>query len=127
VGVHLPPSELFNLVWNPARLRRAPAASDAGRRTETVTAEFVFTRAELQPVLHAIQGSLGCGSVSLDSPHRLQDAIRTLIRVLDGRGDVAVRRSPAALLTPEYWQIEVTDLDARTARTLRHLFAAGRR
>jgi hypothetical protein len=113
-------------VWSPPRLRRARAAQDHARRAESVTAEFVFTRAELQPVLHAIRSSLGCGAVSLDSPHRLQDALRTLIRALNGRGDVAVRRSPAALLTPEYWQIDVTDLDPRTAGALRELFAAGR-
>lgn len=86
----------------------------------------MFTRAELQPVLHAIRASLGCGAVALDSPHRLQDALRSLIGALDGRGEVAVRRSPAALLTPEYWQIDLVDLDAATAQALRDLFGAGR-
>jgi hypothetical protein len=112
-------------VWTPPRLRRA-TAPDPIRRAELISAEFVFTRAELQPVLHAIQSSLGCGTMSLDSPHRLQDALRTLIRSLNGRGEVAVRRSPAALLTPEYWQIDVTDLDPRTAGTFRDLFTVGR-
>jgi hypothetical protein len=120
------PGASFRLVWSPPRLRRPAAKTGAARRGETMTAEFVFTRADLQPVLHAIRGSLGCGDVALDSPHRLQDALRTLIRALDGRGEVTVRRSPAALLTPEYWQIDLTDLDSRTAAALRDLFTAAR-
>jgi hypothetical protein len=113
-------------VWSLPRLRRAPAAPDPRSARELVNVEYVFTRAELQPVLSGIRTSLGCGEVALDSPHRLQDALTTLIREANGRADVSVRRSPAALLTPEYWQIVLTGLDDPTHVILRELFAAGR-
>jgi hypothetical protein len=125
-------------VWNPSRLRRpavpailAPArrAADAEDRSpagESVDAQYVFTRADLQPVLGAIRASLGDGTVPLDSPLRLQDALATVIHGLGGRGRVAVRRSPAALLTPEYWQIGLAGLDVPTHAALFEIFRAGR-
>jgi hypothetical protein len=125
-------------VWNPSRLRRPQllgSASVARSRTaktrleeadSSVNAEYVFTRPELQPVLLAIRASLGQESATLDSPFRLQEALIRLIGELDGRGDVVVRRSPAALLTPEYWQIVLTGLDGPTHASLVQLFRAGR-
>ena len=91
-----------------------------------VKAEYVFTRAELQSVLQAIRSALGLNILPLDSPQRLQDAVAKLICSIDGRGDVVVRRSPAALLTPEYWQIALTNLDANTHAALADIFRAGR-
>jgi hypothetical protein len=112
-------------MWSPPRLRRSTTAKDA-RAAQTVTAEYVYTRTELQPVLTALREALGCGAVPLDSPHRLQDALGTLIRGMGGRGEVSVRRSPAALLTPEYWQIVFTDLDGRTHAEIREKLMVGR-
>lgn len=88
--------------------------------------EYVFTRPELQPVLQAVRSALGLHTLPLDSPQRLQDAVAKLICSVDGRGDVVVRRSPAALLTPEYWQIALTNLDAPTHAVLTDIFRAGR-
>ncbi len=113
-------------VWSQLRLRRTPAAPDERRSPELVNVEFVFTRPELQPVLAAIRTALECGAVPMDSPQLLQDALRTLVRNLDGRAGVSVRRSPAALLTPEYWQIVLVDVDTTTHAALRELFSEGR-
>lgn len=125
-------------VWSAPRLRLPPTsgsrdaegeASPVGAQraaVETIDAEYVFTRAELQPVLHAIRASLGCGAVPLDSPHRLQDALTTLVRGLGGSGDIAVRRSPAALLTPEYWQVALAGVDSATHASLVKVFRMGR-
>ena len=93
---------------------------------EIMHTEYVFTRTELQPVLGAIQASLGFGAVPLDSPQRLQDALMSLIATLGGRGDVEVRRSPAALLTPEYWQVGLVGLDQPTHAALLEIFRTAR-
>ena len=136
------------MVWSSMRLRpprfgRVPAAQAAPRRdlrrtTEmasanaraaahrampalgepALTVEYAFTRAELQPVLQAIRDTLGCGALPLDSPARLQEALATLIRSVGGCGDPTVRRSPAALLTPEYWQIRLDETDTHTLDVL---------
>jgi hypothetical protein len=103
-----------------SRKARRQAADDV------VSAEFVFTRQELQPVILAIRTALSCGAVALDSPQRLQDALCTLITGLGGEGTVSVRRSPAALLTPEYWQIALSRVDAPTHTALVELFRMGR-
>ena len=79
-----------------------------------VDVEYSFSRTDLQPILGAIRDRLGCGAVPLDSPARLEDALRQLIASFGGRGEPRVRRSPAALLTPEYWSIAITRIDART-------------
>ena len=83
-----------------------------------LTVEYAFTRAQLQPVLQAIRDTLGCGALPLDSPARLQEALVTLIKSVGGCGDPTVRRSPAALLTPEYWQIRLDATDAHTIDVL---------
>ena len=79
-----------------------------------LTVEFAYSRAQLQPVLQIIRDTLGCGALPLDSPARLQDALVTLIMSVGGSSDPSVRRSPAALLTPEYWQIRIDGTDERT-------------
>ena len=95
-------------VWRERRAEPAPG-------DDLADAEYVFTRAELQVVASAILAALGDDAASLDTPFRLQEALATLIRGVGGRGDVVVRRSPAALLTPEYWQMALIQLD-RAAR-----------
>ncbi len=102
-------------------IARSPVADAA-----TVDAQYVFTRSDLQPVLGAIRLSLGDGSMQLDSPLRLQDALARLICGLGGRGRATVRRSPAALLTPEYWQIGLAGLDPPTHAAMLELFRTGR-
>lgn len=91
----------------------------------TVTAEFTCTRGELVPVLAAIRDTLGCGAVPLDTPARLQEALAKVIRSVGGNGDPTVRRSPAALLTPEYWHLRFDATDERTLATLAEII--GRR
>lgn len=129
-------------MWNPPRIRPQlagqpaapvidePARVAARRRTwhtsrplvehadEMLTVEYSYSRGELQPVLQAIRDTLGCGAVPLDTPARLHEALATLIRSLSGVGDPTVRRSPAALLTPEYWHIRIDATDQRTITTL---------
>ena len=83
------------------------------RRTDLRDVEYVFTRHELQAVASAVVAALGDDAVALDTPVRVQQALVTLIGRSGGRGEVVVRRSPAALLTPEYWQIAVTQADRR--------------
>jgi hypothetical protein len=124
------------IVWSPARLRRSRPSSPGGTGGATTTlrpqiseplnARYVFTRADLQPVLGAIRRSLGDDAVPLDSPLRLQDALAAVIRGLGGHGEVVVNRSPAALVTPEYWQIGLAGLDAPTHSALTRLFRTGR-
>src|SRR5260221_384750 len=117
-------------MWSASRMRRpsrltrrhflrlATVLHRAHPTDEIMHTEYVFTRTELQLVLGAIQASLGFGAVPLDSPQRLQDALTSLIANLGGRGEVEVRRSPAALLTPEYWQVGLVGLDEPTHAAL---------
>ena len=129
-------------MWNPSRLRRLrtsrlPVANPNSRLRPEIRAtavltvdgkpqktrglvdvEYSFSRADLQPILGAIRETLGCGPVPLDSPARLEDALRHLIATFGGRGEPRVRRSPAALLTPEYWSISINRIDARTLRAM---------
>jgi hypothetical protein len=112
-------------VWNPPPPRPSPAA--LADPAPPLDAEYVFTRDDLTHVIPSIRASLGCGAVPLDSPQRLQDALRTVIAGLGGCGDVTVRRSPAALLTPEYWHVSLRGLDGATAAALRTLLADARR
>ena len=110
-----------DLLSEPARSARTRvAARPAAERgeDEIQTVEFAYSRGELQPVLKAIRDTLGCGAVPLDTPARLQDALTSLIRSVSGSGDPTVRRSPAALLTPEYWHIRLDATDRRTLAIL---------
>jgi hypothetical protein len=93
--------------------------------TDLVDVEYSFSRTELQPVLRSIRETLGCGAVPLDSPARLQDALSTLIKSLGGQGEPNVRRSPAALLTPEYWSIGIARLDPITRVAMSELIERG--
>jgi hypothetical protein len=139
LGTAVPVPESSHPVWSLARLRRPPkfALLNLARRRATTpgadpgaqnaTSEYVFTHAELQPVLQAIRVRLACGPIPLDSPLRLQEALTTLVNGLGSRGDVSVRRSPAALMTPEYWQIVFAGLDAPTHATLAEMFRGARR
>jgi hypothetical protein len=97
---------------------RAPRSAAEMARDEMLTVEYSYSRGELQPVLQAIRDTLGCGAVPLDTPDRLQEALATLIRSVAGAGDPSVRRSPAALLSPEYWHIRLDATDERTISTL---------
>jgi hypothetical protein len=102
------------------------ASTEAQAAGTTVDAQFVFTRAELTPVMGAIRSALGTDSQSLDTPVRLQAALATLIRQHGSPGEVAVRRSPAALLTPEYWHVDLEGVDDSAHGALLELFRAGR-
>ena len=102
-------------VARPFRPLNAVAAPSA---EPMVTVEFSYTRGELLPVLAAIRDTLGCGALPLDTPARLQEALATVIRSVGGNGDPNVRRSPAALLTPEYWHLRFDATDERTLATL---------
>jgi hypothetical protein len=73
--------------------------------------EFSFTQLELGPVRQRIRDALGGVSIGLDSPVRLQEALAALIGSTRGTPTVTVRRSPAALLTPEYWRIQLRGVD----------------
>ena len=139
MGTAVPHPESSHPVWSLARLRRAPrfailnlrggrapAPGDDGA-VQNAISEYAFTHSELQPVLQAIRVKLACGPIPLDSPLRLEEALTTLIRGLGSQGDVIVRRSPAALMTPEYWQIVLAGLDAPTQAALDNLFREARR
>jgi hypothetical protein len=126
-------------VWSLERLRRPPrfgflnlvrgraAAPGADAGAQDTTSEYVFTRSELQPVLQAIRVKVACGPIPLDSPLRLEEALTSLLKGLGGRGSVVVRRSPAALMTPEYWQIVLAGLDPATHAQLAEMFQGARR
>lgn len=126
-------------MWNPPGLRRPhavhppaiggggqvvapPVPPQVGGRTATgdltpeppLEVEYSLSRSDLQPVLRSIRESLGLGATALDSPARLQGALATLLRSLGGRGEPSVRRSPATLLTPEYWHVRIAGTDAAT-------------
>lgn len=134
-------------MWNPARLHRAraagsvPVAAPAVSRLRPdvratapvmiggvnqppsglVDVEYSFSRTELQPILRSIRETLGCGATPLDSPARLEDALAALIASFGGQGEPNVRRSPAALLTPEYWSIGITRVDPATLAAMNEL------
>ena len=139
LGTAVPVPESSLPVWSLARLRRPSRFAilnlARGRATapgddpgaQNTTSEYIFTHTELQPVLQAIRVRLACGPIPLDSPLRLQEALTTLVKGLGSPGDVSVRRSPAALMTPEYWHIVLAGLDRPTHNSLAELFRGARR
>ena len=107
--------------WGPWR-RTGPAAA-IGRSD----VEYALSREELQPLLPALRKGLGWGSAPLDSPARLEEALEALVARLGGDADVTVRRSPATLMSPEYWHIRFGSLDRRTHEALEPLLGRERR
>jgi hypothetical protein len=88
-----------------------------------VSVEYVFTRADLQSVLLAIRANVVDRPAALDSPLRLEEALTTAVRRCGGDARITVRRSPAALVTPEYWRIEAADADEAACEALTELLA----
>jgi hypothetical protein len=60
-------------------------------------------------------------SIALDSPAQLQESLAALIGGVEGQATVTVRRSPAALLTPEYWWIQARGINRETMAALSQL------
>jgi hypothetical protein len=92
-------------------------------RTEV---EYAFSREELLPVLQTLRETLRTGNVPLDSPARLEEALQEMVRRFGGEADITVRRSPAALVTPEYWRVRLAGIDSTTRDRLETLLRGGR-
>ena len=108
------------------RVRGMPAGcAEVDPTDDLVNAEYVFMRAELRVVGRAILFALGRDAAPLDTPSRLQEAVMALIRSVGGRGEAVVRRSPAALLTPEYWRIVLLQVDSATRDDLLRVLRTG--
>jgi hypothetical protein len=96
-------------------------------RGQPYDVEYALSREELAPLLPALREGLGWGSAALDSPARLEQALGALVTRLGGHADVSVRRSPATLMSPEYWHIRFQALDRPTHDALEPLLGRERR
>jgi hypothetical protein len=124
----LPALETLVAVWSRTRFRR-PHGSMAvltelvgheahGPVPERFDLDHSFSRDELGPFTHRLRAELRCGPLPLDSPARLEEALGRLVHSLGGDAEISVVRSPAALLTPEYWRVHIAGVDSNIHATL---------
>jgi hypothetical protein len=81
---------------------------------ERVSAEFAFGRSELPAVAQALRARLHDPGRAVASPDQLRRAIE---EASGGTGDgaiVDVRRIPAALRSPESWEVRLMNVPATT-------------
>jgi hypothetical protein len=93
----------------------------AGRETpqqERSHAALVFTRSQLESAVSRIGAPEAGVAARLNSPARIEEALQGLIRSIGGTGTVVVRRTPAGLVSPEYWRIQLVDLDAQSSHMI---------
>ena len=106
------------------RARRRIARSSAGRDGAEGAADaaedlsFALGRVDLERLIGALEHLPDREPGRPDTPARLEAALHVAITGAAGRGVPTVTRRPAGVYTPEMWQIDVADADARTRALL---------
>jgi hypothetical protein len=85
---------------------------------------LALSRPELERLIRALGESLA-NSDRPDTPARLEAALNMAIAHRTGRGSPHVLRSPAALHTPEAWQLRIEGIDAATHAALERAIRGG--
>jgi hypothetical protein len=110
-----------------------PASTDASatepttqatRRLEDVV--IVLGRVELVHLRAALQEVLGDAVERPDSPARIERALSLLMAQRGAEGRPRVLRRPAAVSTPEAWEIHLDGVDRVTAEAVRDAGRTGR-
>jgi hypothetical protein len=110
-----------------------PAGTDASasepttpstRRLEDVV--IVLGRVELVQLRAALQEVLGDAVERPDSPARIERALSLLMAQRGAPGRPRVLRRPAAVSTPEAWEIHLDGVDRTTADAVRGAGRTGR-
>lgn len=96
----------------------------ATRRLEDVV--IVLGRAELVHLRAALQEVLGDAVERPDSPARIERALSLLMAQRGAPGRPRVLRRPAAVSTPEAWEIHLDGVDHVTAEAVRDAGRTGR-
>jgi hypothetical protein len=99
---------------------KAPTA----RRLEDVV--IVLGRAELDQLRAALQDVLGDAVERPDSPARIERALSLLLARRGAPGKPRVLRRPAAVSTPEAWEIHLDGVDRMTGDAVRDAGRTGR-
>ncbi len=131
-------------MWPPIhRARRLLAGgTGASRDVATTMAELAATRstsdaeledvaitmgaAELDRLRQALQRLLGSAVDRPDTPARIERALALYLTYRAAPGRPRVLRRPAAISTPECWEISLEGTDRATATTIRDAGRTGR-
>jgi hypothetical protein len=141
------PMEPLSTMWSTIdrarrRLDRAAARTNAPRPETTAVQEtaapapepplvlgdvvIVFGQAEIDSLGTALQHLLGQTVERPDSPARLEDALSLLLAGRRAPGRIRVLRRPAAVSTPEAWEIHLDGVEHATGTAVRSAGRTGR-
>ena len=109
----------------PAEASPAPAVpGTVASRDAATDLTFALGRPDLERLIGALAEHAG-DETRPDTPARLQAALARAIGAVSGSGRPTVTRRPAGLYTPETWQIDIADADARTRSTVEQAIRGG--
>jgi hypothetical protein len=100
------------------------ATSTAARKLEDVV--IVFGPAELDHLRVALERALGDAVERPDTPARIERALSLLLARRGAPGRPRVLRRPAAVSTPESWEIHLDGVEHATAKAVRGAGRTGR-
>ena len=99
-------------------------AAATPRHVEDVV--IVLGRQELDHLRAALQAVLGDAVERPNTPARIERALSLLLTRLDAPGKPTVLRRPAAVSTPESWEIHLDGVDRATGTAVRDAGRTGR-
>ena len=120
-GSGLDPRRMIAAALPRLLLRKAQQLPLPPVRDGVCDVEYALSREELPPLLAALRRDQDPGSAPLESPARLEGALGTFVTRSGGRSLVTVRRSPATLMSPEYWHIRFRGLDSMAQQVVAEL------
>lgn len=100
-----------------------PASADPGQVEDVL---IVLGRQELDQLRAALQAILGDAVERPNTPARIERALSLLLSRLDAPGKATVLRRPAAVSTPESWEIHLDGVDPATGTAVRDAGRTGR-
>jgi len=100
------------------------AAAPTAAHVEDVV--IVLGRQELDHLRAALQAVLGDAVERPNTPARIERALSLLLTRLDTPGRPTVLRRPAAVSTPESWEIHLDGVDRATGTAVRDAGRTGR-
>jgi hypothetical protein len=107
----------------PARAATSQAIEAPGRRVEDVV--IILGRVELDQLRDALKNALGDEVERPNTPARLEQALSLLLARRAAPGRPRVLRRPAAVSTPESWEIHLDGVDRATSTAVRDASRTG--
>jgi hypothetical protein len=101
-----------------------PQPAPAPRRVEDVV--IILGQEELDHLRAALQAVLGDAVQRPNSPARIERALSLLLLARGAPGKPRVLRRPAAVSTPESWEIHLDGVDRATSAAVRDAGRTGR-